>query len=659
MSLPPGFLDELKTRLSLSQVVGRKVMWDTRKSNQAKGDMWAPCPFHQEKTASFHVDDRKGYYYCFGCQAKGDVFGFVKDTENVGFMEAVEILAREAGMQMPAQDPRAREKADRLTQLAEVTEAAVQHFRLQLKTNAAAEARNYLERRGLSPQMQEQFEIGFAPAGQQTALMALSDKGHAADLVLEAGIATKPDDGRTPYDAFRDRIMFPIRDARGRCIGFGGRAMDPNARAKYLNSRETPLFDKGRALYNHAPARQAAGKGQNLIVAEGYMDVIALVQAGFEAAVAPLGTAITSDQLSLLWRITDEPIVALDGDKAGLRAAMRLVDLALPLIGSGRTLRFCFLPEGLDPDDLIKNKGRDAMQAALDAAEPLVKVLWRRETEGTVFDTPERRAALDKRLREAVSKIPDPSLKRHYGEAIAEMRRALFRSMAPVEPGRGEWSGGGTKGWSGAGRGGRNGRGFAEAATPLARTRALAGGLDADRLRCGFILGMLCRHPSLIERFDDHLAALNPQDHAQAILAGHLLGATAQTPQALRDALAATGLLETLERLEQTGHLRITAALSEGWNEERAATCIQEEFNKHRAARRIDAQLREALQDLGDAHDGPDDVLAYRLNDAVRGKHAAQRSPDTGASEQFGDTESARAAFHELLNTAGKDKKSP
>ncbi|NNK79743.1 MAG: DNA primase, partial [Litoreibacter sp.] len=276
MSLPPGFLDELRSRSSIAQVVGRKVIWDSRKSNQGKGDMWAPCPFHQEKTASFHVDDRKGYYYCFGCHAKGDAIGFIMETENVGFMEAVEILSREAGMQMPAPDPQAQQKADRRAQLADVMEQAVQFYRLQLKTAAATFAREYLSGRGLSEAVQERFEMGFAPDQRQGVWTHLTGKGVKPELIVDAGLCAKPDDGGAPYDRFRGRIMFPIRDVRGRCIAFGGRAMQADARAKYLNSPETELFDKGRNLYNHGPAREAAGKGQPLIVAEGYMDVIAL-----------------------------------------------------------------------------------------------------------------------------------------------------------------------------------------------------------------------------------------------------------------------------------------------------------------------------------------------------------------------------------------------
>ncbi|MEM9212514.1 MAG: DNA primase, partial [Pseudomonadota bacterium] len=296
MSLPPGFLDELRDRLTLSDVIGRKVTWDTRKSNPGKGDMWAPCPFHQEKTASFHVDDRKGFYYCFGCQAKGNVYKFVQETENVGFMEAVEILAQEAGMQMPARDPRAQEKIDRNKLLADVMEQAVRFYRMQLNANAGTAARAYLDRRKLTTETQTRFEIGFAPPGWQNLYDHLIGRGVEEKLILEAGLAKPSDKGKKPYDTFRDRIMFPIRDARGRCIAFGGRAMDPNDNAKYLNSPETALFDKGRSLYNHGPAREAAGKAGTLIVAEGYMDVIALAQAGINHAVAPLGTAVTEHQ---------------------------------------------------------------------------------------------------------------------------------------------------------------------------------------------------------------------------------------------------------------------------------------------------------------------------------------------------------------------------
>ncbi|MEM6729712.1 MAG: DNA primase, partial [Pseudomonadota bacterium] len=396
MTLPPGFLDELRARTSLSSVVGRKVIWDPRKSNQGKGDMWSPCPFHQEKTASFHVDDRKGYYYCFGCHAKGDAISFVRETENVGFMEAVEILVGEAGMSMPERDPRAQEKADERAELSGVMEEAVKYFRLQLARGVGAAARDYLAGRGLSGAALERWEIGFAPEGWQNLWTHLRGKGVEPEKIIACGLAKASDKGREPYDVFRNRIMFPIRDARGRAIAFGGRAMDPSDNAKYLNSPETLLFDKSRTLFNHGPAREAAGKGQPLIVAEGYMDVIALSEAGFGASVAPLGTAVTESQLQLLWRMGDEPTLALDGDTAGLRAAMRVIDIALPLLEAGKSLRFVLLPDGKDPDDLLKAGGPEAMSELLSQAQPLVSLLWRRETEGKTFDSPERKAALDK-----------------------------------------------------------------------------------------------------------------------------------------------------------------------------------------------------------------------------------------------------------------------
>ncbi|WP_410219474.1 DNA primase, partial [Paracoccus sp. (in: a-proteobacteria)] len=267
MSLPPGFLDEIRNRVPISRVIGKKVTWDLRKSNQARGDWWAPCPFHQEKSASFHCDDQKGFYYCFGCHAKGDALTFLREHDGMEFIDAVKLLAGEAGLTMPEPDSRARERTDRRTKLLEVTEAACRWFRLQMQTGLAADARDYLLRRGLDRDAEERFEIGFAPDNRHALTQALRDKGFDEDSIVEAGMSARPEGGGAAYDRFRGRIIFPIRDGQGRCIGFGGRAMDPNARAKYLNSPETPLFDKGRNLYNLGPARGAVSKGQRLIVA--------------------------------------------------------------------------------------------------------------------------------------------------------------------------------------------------------------------------------------------------------------------------------------------------------------------------------------------------------------------------------------------------------
>lgn len=608
MSLPPGFLDELRTRTSLGQVVGRKLTWDQRKSNPGKGDLWAPCPFHQEKTASFHVDDRKGYYYCFGCHAKGDAISFVRETENVSFMEAVEILAREAGMPLPERDPQAQQKADRRSQLAEVMEQAVQYYRLQLKTVQGEAARDYLDRRGLKEAARERWDIGFAPDVRHGLIRHFRDKGVAEELVVAAGLAIKPDDGGAAFDRFRGRVIFPIRDARGRAISLGGRALDPNARAKYLNGPETELFDKGRSLFNQGPAREAAGKGVPLIVAEGYMDVIALSEAGFGATVAPLGTAITEDQLRLLWRIAPEPIIALDGDKAGIRAAMRVIDLALPMLEAGQSLRFAILPEGLDPDDLIKSQGAGAMQKVLDGAMPMVRLLWQRETEGRVFDSPERKAALDRDLREVLKKIADPSIRGHYGEEIKRLRWELF---SPKRETRG-----------GAGR--RDWRKLP--ASALAETRATllatASGEVEEVLREAVILATLITHPELLERFEAPLERVEmaTPDHRdlQRLLLSHVHDLSDDLGEKI-EREAGPGLIEKLFALN---HVQIAPSLRHRDDRELATLCLAEEFAKLEATRGARREVDEAAEEI-DAL--ADEGLTWRLGEAARAREDATR----------------------------------
>ncbi|WP_444454643.1 DNA primase [Rhodobacter capsulatus] len=648
MSLPPGFLDELRNRLPLSQVVGRKVIWDQRKSNRAKGDFWAPCPFHTEKSASFHVDDRKGFYYCFGCHAKGDAVGFVKEAENVGFMEAVEILAREAGMVMPARDPRAAEKADRRTELVQVMEEAVKWFRLQLNTQAGAGARDYLARRRLGASALERFEIGFAPDSRNGLYQALTGKGIAPDLIVDAGLCIRPDDGGAPYDRFRGRIIFPIRDARGRAISLGGRAMDPNARAKYLNGPETELFDKGRNLYNLGPAREACGKGKPLIVAEGYVDVIALVEAGFTGAVAPLGTAITEDQLKLMWRIADEPIIALDGDAAGLRAGLRLVDLALPLLEAGKALRFAILPGGQDPDELIKAEGRDAMEKVLAGAKPMVDLLWQRETEGKVFDSPERKAALDKTLREALKKIADPSIRAHYGEDIKRLREDLFGLSRGGQAPR--WTmprGEGPNSYGSRGPG--NGpRGAKPPALPLSATRAsllASAGSEAvaEQLRETMIMAILCAHPALVAAFETQIERLRLSDPGLSALRDTMLMQAHQPSEDLAEALAREnpGVLETLM---SHPHVRSAPPVLRRDDGDFARMCLAEELAKLQAARAVRAETEEAVEALeGLADEG----VTWRISQATKALHRAGKSK----LEDTGDLGEDRAAMSDFLQS--------
>ena len=639
MSLPPGFLDELRTRTSLSQVVGRKVIWDQRKSNQGKGDMWAPCPFHQEKTASFHVDDRKGFYYCFGCHAKGDAISFVRETENMGFMEAIELLASEAGMTMPARDPKAQEKADKRTELAQVMEQAVQYYRLQLKTAGAAGAREYLEGRGLSEDAQARFDMGYAPDARQGIFQHLTGKGVSPDLIVDAGLCARPDDGGAPYDRFRGRILFPIRDARGRCIALGGRAMDPNARAKYLNSPETELFAKGSSLYNHGPAREAAGKGAPLIVAEGYMDVIALSEAGFGATVAPLGTAVTENQLQMLWRIAPEPIIALDGDKAGLRAAMRVIDLALPLLEAGQSLRFAIMPEGQDPDDLIRAQGAGAMQALLDQAIPMVHLLWQRETEGKIFDSPERKAALDKTLRGQIKTIKDPSIRQHYGDEIKRLRWELFNPKRAAQHrsytgGKGKWQ---------------------PPQTPMPGTKssilAASDGAIEDHLSEAVILATLLKNPEILPEFEDQLSDLECLTPDHAAIRAAILAHNADL-----SAIEAELGTSALEKLLGQPHVAIAPPVRLPGNKDVASLCVAEALAKLDAKRGAAREISEAMEDLSGV---ADEGLTWRLSQAAEAVNAAGRIKgedstdyETGPNGAKMDKDE-RSAFDALLNQIG------
>lgn len=632
MSLPNGFLDELRTRVTLSSVVGKKVTWDMRKSNLAKGDFWAPCPFHQEKSASFHVDDRKGFYYCFGCHAKGDAVTFVKESENLGFMEAVEILAREAGMQMPARDPRAAERADRRTLLQQVMDEAVRFYRLQLKTAAGAEARGYLaQKRRLTEAAWDRWDIGWAPENAQAVVEALTAKGIPPDLMVASGIVARSDSGRL-YDRFHGRIIFPIRDTRGRPISLGGRSLDPNARAKYLNGPETELFDKGRSLFNHAPAREAAGKGKQLIVAEGYMDVIALSEAGFTAAIAPLGTAVTEDQLRMIWRIADEPVIALDGDNAGLKAAQRVIDLALPILEAGKALRFAVLPGGMDPDDLLKAQGAPAMQAVLDAARPMVRLLWQRETEGRVFDSPERRAALDKVLRGHLARITDPSIRNHYADEMKRLRMELFGTSQyrPFQPGPF-----------------RKGK-FAPPGGALASTRssllAQAQGPVDEILREAVILATLILHPRLIHRFESALERLEltGDDHdmlRQMILAG------ADMPD-LHPRIAASAPA-ALDALLSRPHVAIAPPVRNREDDELAALCLAEELAKLEARRGVRREVDDAMEDM----DGlPDEGLTWRLSKAAEARHQSEKSGITDSSDLGEDRAALSRQLQRLID---------
>ncbi len=425
MRFTPQFLDELRARLPVSDVVGRRV-----KLRKAGREWKGLSPFNKEKTPSFTVNDQKGFYHDFSSGKHGSIFDFVMETEGVTFPEAVERLAQIAGIPLPAYSPEAEAREERRKTLHDIVELAAAFFQSTLASRHGARGRGYLADRGITPATQLKFRLGYAPAEQYALKEHLGAAKIPVEDMIEAGLIVAGEDIAVPYDRFRDRIMFPISDWRGRVIAFGGRALEKEVAAKYLNSPETPLFHKGATLYNIAAARKAAHEGGTIIAVEGYVDVIAMVTAGYEATVAPLGTALTADQLALMWRMTDEPILCFDGDDAGRRAGYRAADLALPLLTPGKSLKFAALPDGQDPDDLARSGGREAIADVLATASPLARVIWSRETEAGPFDTPERRAALEARLSAVTGTIADETVRRYYRQDFGARLGQLF---APAE----------------------------------------------------------------------------------------------------------------------------------------------------------------------------------------------------------------------------------
>ena len=435
-----GFLDTLRARVSLHEIAGRHVRWDTRKSNPGRRDWWACCPFHQEKTPSFHVDDAKGFYHCFGCGASGDTIKFVMEAERLSYPQAVRRLAEQAGLPMPNATPQTiaaeeREEARR-QRIRAALECASDFFRAQLhmQNAAASAAREHLRQRGFTPEEQSRFALGFAPpssAGEGNRLLHHMRQASFSNAdMLDAGLIAvsegKGEDGRRAYDRFRNRIIFPIHDANARLIAFGGRALSPQDRAKYLNSPESALFKKREILYNLHRAREPARKAQSILLVEGYTDVVAMSRFGFAHVVAPLGTALGDAQIALLWRQAAEPILCFDGDEAGMRAAGRTAELLLERLKPGYSMRFAQMPPGQDPEDVLQRGGREAMERILQDALPLDELLWRKEVEGGEWRTPERRAQLQQRLYSMVRRIQDRRVRGFYESAVRERLRNLF-----------------------------------------------------------------------------------------------------------------------------------------------------------------------------------------------------------------------------------------
>ena len=470
MAFSPQFLDELRARVGLVSVIGKRVAL-----KRAGREHSGLCPFHNEKTPSFTVNEEKGFYHCFGCGAHGSVFDFVMETENLSFPEAVERLAAEAGMEVPQDSPEERARSERAKGLYGVLEAAALYFEKQLRMPEGKRALQYLLERGLTEETVKAYRLGFAPDGRGALKAALTKDGTPGEKLLEAGLVVQPDEqDRPPYDRFRGRVMFPILDGRGRVTAFGGRILnaDPGSNApKYLNSPETPVFQKGRLLYGLYQAREHA-RDYPMVIVEGYTDVLALQQAGFQTAVAPLGTALTEDQIRLVWRFSREPILCFDGDNAGERAASRAAERALPILNAGHTLRFAFLPAGQDPDSLIRTRGPEAMGDLLNGAVPLSEVIWRMERAGKPLNDPDDRAWIEKKLKDQAFKIADETVRGHY---LSTFKDRLWREMRKTRAGG---AAGGTKARVEIGADRRSGgRGRQNRPDFAARTHS-SGGLD-------------------------------------------------------------------------------------------------------------------------------------------------------------------------------------
>jgi DNA primase len=613
MRFTPQFLDELKARLPVSEVVGRRVKL-IRAGREFKG----LSPFNKEKTPSFFVNDQKQAWFDFSSGKNGSIFDFVMQSEGVSFPEAVERLAQMAGVALPKVSREDEQRDAHRKTLHDVMELAAKFFQDTLAARTGAKGRGYLADRGLDAAMQLKFRLGYATNERFALKEHLGSHGIPAEDMVEAGLLVSGDDIPVPFDRFRDRVMFPITDLRGRVIAFGGRALDKDAPAKYLNSPETPLFHKGSTLYNIAAARQAAHDGSPIVVVEGYVDVIAMVTVGFPATVAPLGTALTEDQLGLLWKMADEPVLCFDGDNAGLRAAYRAVDLAMPRLKPGKSLKFALLPQGQDPDDLARSGGREAIVDVIGAAKPLAGMLWARETEGHTFDTPERRAALEARINEVTTGIGDEAVRRYYRQ---DFNARLSQFFAPARTQQREQRSGGN--WRDPRSGGswreRNGGDWQQRReAPRTAGRAMPyvvvsqqmasspvhrGNRSTVSRREALILQAALNHPWLLHDHLEEFASLEFRHADAEKIKGALIDIAAHAPaldaDALKAELAARNLSEVVARIA----LSITTHSVWGARPEAAPDDVLVTWSQlvalHRQWHSLTKELKDAEQALG------------------------------------------------------------
>ncbi|NSZ17356.1 DNA primase [Agrobacterium vitis] len=627
MRFSNDFLDEIRDRVPISAVIGARVPWDRKKTNVSRGDYWACCPFHGEKSPSFHCEDRKGRYHCFGCGVSGDHFRFLTDLEGLNFPEAVERIADMAGIAMPKVDVRDIERERERTSLQDVMEMATLFFQDQLQAAQGAKARAYLRERGLSGRTIETFRLGYAPESRNALKEHLAGKGVPKEQIEACGLVVHGPDIPVSYDRFRDRIMFPILSSRDKVIAFGGRAMSPDAPAKYLNSNETELFHKGNVLYNFSRARrtlQGADGAETIIAVEGYMDVIALYQAGVENAVAPLGTALTENQLELMWKMTPQPVLCFDGDGAGQRAAFRAVDLALPHLKPGKSVRFAMLPDGKDPDDLVKQDGRAPFDRVLAEARSLDEMVWLRETGQGRFDTPEQRAELEARLKQIVNIIADENVRRHYQQNVRDRLYGFFQGQSAGRAGRGNFERGGggfTGNRPGNGRfqNGAGGRGVPGGQRPgstvasdrLTRSGMVSRSHDQPSLRESVLALTIVNHPQLLQEDYDEISCIDFDSRDLQRLWPAVLTAVAQTGaqltrEDLYERLMSAGFDTLLKALDQQiRNARLWTATTVAALED-AREGYTQALSLHKRAKALRRQRIELEREIAEATEADD-----------------------------------------------------
>lgn len=613
------FTDELLNRVSIATVIGKRVSWDQQRSRPAAGNYWACCPFHKEQTPSFHVDDQKGVYYCFGCHESGNAITFVCKTENLESRDAIRFLADSVGMKVPALSERQEQQEAIHKSLFDICEQAAGFFKMGLKSQAGRAARDYLAKRGLSETILQKFEIGFALDGRSNLTQHFTGKGISLDALIAAGLSAKPDGNGAPYDRFRNRIIFPIRNARRQMIGFGGRTLDPKARAKYLNSPETQIFKKGFCLYNHTEAHKALKESVPLVVTEGYMDVIALSQSGIGSCVAPLGTAITESQVRQLWKLSAEPVLALDGDQAGLKAAERASRLALTLLEPGKSLRFCFLPRDTDPDDFVREHGGRAMLELIGRAMPLSDFVWQTEFDQQDHATPEGSAAFEAAVRAAAATIQDLTVRRQYDQyfrnKLYELSRSNYTKKAQSTHQRKP---------SGVGP-------SAELRASLLAAGNREEGIEQFIREC-VVLGICLTSPQILPKFLERFENIefSREIHQQILdcMVSHI-GVANEEPETFRDIIRETFGLDTVDKFLQLNHLLPLHSTTDSLGEppsrsiaNRAEMMLTEELNKVEAENAARQELKEVRLD---AKEGVGRNPMQRIGEVVELRQKAQR----------------------------------